>query len=106
MLFRSTYTSDHDIYFTLTDERFEEIFIPLYESMGYAISDYSVEQESKDGNKIVVISFANTIAESTMYQTQYFFVTASDLVCTLTVTATSPESSIAADIYESLIIAE
>ena len=101
------YTVDHDLYFTLTNELFAEMFIPAYENIGYTIYDYSVNHDLRGDTKVAIISFSNHISSgSTMYQTQYIFVTSSNLVCTLTVTSTSPESSIATDIYNSLIITE
>ena len=100
------YTADHDKYFSLTNEEFAEMFIPLYESMGYIITEYNVKHESKGDVSVAVISFTNTVDGQTVYHYMYIFVTKSNKVCTFTVTETSLESEIAETIYESLIIAK
>ena len=100
------YTEDFEIYFTLTDDIFAEVFVPMYASIGYNVTDYSVSQETKGETKVAVISFTNTVEDQVMYQTQYVFVVNTNKVCTLTVTEVSADTTIAEDLYASLIIAE
>ena len=78
----------------------------MYASIGYNVTDYSVSQETKGETKVAVISFTNTVEDQVMYQTQYVFVVNTNKVCTLTVTEVSADTTIAEDLYASLIIAE
>lgn len=100
------YTEDHEVFFTLTDDIFAEVFVPMYASVGYTVTDYSVSQETKGETRVAVMSFTNTVEGQVMYQTQYVFVVNTNQVCTLTVTEVSADTTIAEDLYASLIIAE
>jgi len=101
----SDYTADMDVYFTLTKDSFKELLIPEFEAQGCTITDYTVVQEVKGGTKVAVLAFTNTMGDTTMYQTQYFFKTKSGKACTFTVTEVSEDTTIAESIYTSLTIA-
>ena len=97
----SEYTAECDIYFSLTKEQFEEVFMPTYKTAGYDVSEYNVTLDKKGDNDVTVISFKNVYNGLTMYQTQIVTV-ANDQLCTITVTEVSAEATIAEDIYASL----
>lgn len=98
------YTSEYDFYFSMTNESFAETFIPVYESMGYVISDYNVTLTKKGNTDVVIIVFQNVVNGTPMYQTQVFGVVGSGQFCTITVTELNADAHIAAEIYESLNI--
>lgn len=100
------YTAEADMYFTLNNEGFAELFVPLYKTQGLDVKDYTVTQETKDGAKVAVMSFTATANNTNVYLTQYVFKTNNNKICTLTVTEVSKNTTIAEDIYSTLKIAD
>lgn len=105
-LIYSDYSAEAEMYFALDNEGFAELFVPLYKSQGLDVKDYKVTQETKDGTKVAVMSFTATANGTDVYLTQYVFNTKYNKLCTLTVTEVSKTTTIAEDIYKTLVIAD
>jgi uncharacterized protein YgiM (DUF1202 family) len=98
------YTPDCDIYFSLTNEIFAEVFVPSFAATGNVVSDYNVTLDKKGDNNVSITSFKNVANGTTMYQTQIVTVASSGQLCVITVTEVSADTNIAEALYASLNI--
>lgn len=96
------YEAKNDFYKTMGVSDFETQMQPLFEQMGMAISNPSVEQtQNQSGIAITKITFSNTVSGVQMRQTMYIS-TVGDKTYTVTVTETTPDAVLVETVFNTL----
>ncbi|MBP3321756.1 MAG: hypothetical protein J6M12_05330 [Clostridia bacterium] len=97
------YEAKTDVYESLTTEKYNEQYIPVYAEMGLTVKNTAVKQSNHNGIKMTTITQNVNNGTNTMDQTQYIL-TVGDKTYVVTVTEMVKNAELVSTVLETLTV--